>query len=335
MRVLITGANGFIGKALAERLLTDGVLVGQKISRLLLVDQSLPASAGDERVRLHRGNVADPRLLRRLLADGMDVVYHLASVPGGKAESDYALGYQVNLLGSLELIDQLRQLNSSPRLVFASSIAVYGDMLGSRPNERSPAQPDLSYGAHKRMIELLIEDLGRRDELDGCSVRLPGVVARPAEPNGLKSAFMSDLLTHYASGRRYICPVSEQATAWWVSLSCCVDNLIRLAELNPDRLAVCRTVQLPVLQLSIAQVVEALARRYGDESRSLIEFAPDAALEAVFGRYPAMRTPVARALGLRHDGNADSMIRNALSALQTVQAPAARQSPQSVEEVLA
>ena len=166
------------------------------------------------------------------------------------------------------------------------------------------------------MIELVIDDLGRRGELDGCSVRLPGVVARPAESNGLRSAFMSDLLTHYASGQPYVCPVSEGATAWWVSLKCCVDNLVLLAGVDEVLLKEQRTVQMPVLQLSIAKVLDALGRRYGDERRALIRFEPDAELEATFGAYPNMRTLKARALGLRHDGSADALIRNALLAQQ-------------------
>lgn len=311
MRIMITGANGYIGRGLVSRLLQDGALDGRPIQRLALVDQHLPATSRDDRVRMYRGNVADTRLLKRLLADGMDVVFHLASVPGGKAETDYALGYGVNLVGSLELVERLRQLSSESRLIFASSIAVYGQALGGRVNERTQGEPGLSYGAHKRMLELMIEDLGRRGELDGYAVRLPGVVARPLEPNGLRSAFMSDLMHNYAAGRPYTCPVSPEATAWWVSLDCCVDNLIRLAELD-KREGGPRTLQLPVLQLSIAEVLDALERRFGSAPRSAIEFKPDMALQATFGSYPPMRTPVARGLGLRHDGNADALVRNAL-----------------------
>ena len=116
------------------------------------------------------------------------------------------------------------------------------------------------YAAHKRMIEIAIEDLARRGEVDGRALRLPGIVARPREPNGLKSAFMSDLLHAYAAGESYACPVSPQATSWWMSARCCVENLLHAAELKS--LLEERVWQLPVLQLSVAQILEALAARF-------------------------------------------------------------------------
>lgn len=311
MRVLVTGADGFIGRALIAQLLHDSELAGKKITRLLLVDRQFEQEYSDARVRLHRGNIGDPRLLRRVLADGVSIVFHLASVPGAAAERDYSLGYQVNLLGSQELIEQIRCMEPAVRLVFASSVAVYGDELKGRLHERSYVRPRLSYGTHKHMIELLVDDLGRRGDIDGCAVRLPGVVAR-TEARGMGSAFMSELLTHMASGETYACPVSERATAWWLSLKCCVNNLVRLAEVEAASLAKHRIIQLPVLHLSISQVIDALARRFGEERRSLVTFEPEPDIEQLFGQYPKIRTPWARQLGLRHDGNAHRLVRNAL-----------------------
>jgi nucleoside-diphosphate-sugar epimerase len=312
MRVMITGANGFVGRALAQHLLDTNRLRGQPISALILLDKELTGFADDKRLRRHCGSVTDAALLRRALADGIDVVFHLVSIPGGAAEEQYSLGYQVNLLASLELLDQLREQPGRPVLVYASSVAVYGGDLPTRMDERAVPNPQLSYGTHKVMVEMALKDLARRGEVDGRAVRLPGIVARPREPNGLRSAFMSELLHAFALGEPYCCPVSPQAQAWWMSVRCCVDNLLRAAELQAGELGASRVWQLPLLHLSIAQVIDALAIAYGQERRALISFAPDAHLQALFGSFPAMKTPQARALGFRHDGSAAALIRHSL-----------------------
>lgn len=313
MRVLITGANGFVGREMVRCLLARGSLRGRGISSLLVLDTDFNGLADDPRVRRHCGSITDVALMRRVLADGIDVVFHLVSIPGGAAEEQYELGYQVNLLASLELLNQLRNKAQPPVLVYASSVAVYGGHLPVKMNEQAELRPELSYGTHKAMVESAVVDLGRRGEVDGRVLRLPGIVARPREPNGLRSAFMSDLLRAFAEGQSYRCPVSAEATAWWMSARCCVNNLIHAAELNSNELESQRVWQLPVLHLSMAQVVDALAASYGQERRRLISYVADSQLEALFGRMPPLKTPQARAAGFSHDGNAAALIRNSLN----------------------
>lgn len=313
MRVMITGANGFVGRALVERLLVDGQVRGKHIQVLMLLDQHLTGFPEDKRLRRHIGSITDAALLRRALADGVDVVFHLASIPGGAAEAQYEQGYQVNLLASLELLNQLREQAGAPVLVYASSVAVYGAELPNKMDESAPVRPELSYGAHKLMIETALTDLARRAEVDARGVRLPGIVARPRQPNGLRSAFMSDLLHAFAQGEAYTCPVSAAATAWWMSAQCCIENLLHAANLHNSDISAQRVWQLPVLQLSIAQVIDALAAIYGEERRALISFAADTDLEALFGNLPSMKTPQSKALGFRHDGSAAALIRNSLN----------------------
>ncbi|WP_043301190.1 NAD-dependent epimerase/dehydratase family protein [Pseudomonas sp. M47T1] len=322
MRILITGANGFLGQLLVKRLLGLASLRGQAIGTLRLLDMNLDSFTPQPRLRLHPGSVTDTALMRRVLADGIDLVFHLVSIPGGAAERQYELGYEVNLAASLELLQQLRNKACPPVLVFASSVAVYGGDLPARLDESAAPAPQLSYGAHKRMVEIALGDLARRGEVDGRALRLPGIVARPGDGQGLRSAFMSELMRHVAAGQAYQCPVSPQATAWWMSARCCVDNLLRAAEL-PLAVDAPRVWQLPVLHLSIAQVMEALAERFGDACRALVSYHPDPQLEAQFGRQPPLKTPQARALGLRHDGSAAALVRNALDL-----APATRRIAQ-------
>lgn len=313
MRVLVTGGDSFIGRALVSRLLDSGRFNDRKIQRLLLLDQSFEYAYADSRVRMHSGFATDSRLVRRILADGVDVVFHLAGASYPVSERDYLSSYQLNLVGSLGLIEQLRLLRNRPRLIFASSVEVYGRGLTKGFSGMPLAEPVLSSGTHKRMIELMIEDLGRRGELDGCAVRLPEVLAKRERGPSDGIAFMSDLLNSVAEGHSYRCPVSKDATAWCLSLDRCLENLMSLAEFDKVSVSRHRVVQLPALQLTVNKLLDVLEKQFGSDRRSLVTFEPDPVLESLVGRFPKMRSTQARDLRLRHDGNGRSLIKNALS----------------------
>lgn len=309
MRVLITGAGGFVGRRLVRRLLDEG----QPDTTLILLDQRLDEVSADPRVERHVGSIVDGELVSAALAGGVDVVFHLASVPGGLAERTYELGRQVNLDATLALLEQLRGQPRAPIVVFASSIAVYGNLTPSRVDDATLPRPQLSYGAHKLIGEILVSDFSRRGWIDGIALRLPGIVARPPEPSGLLSAFMSNIFWRLAAGEPFTCPVSPQAVAWWMSADCCVDNLLHAARLTPAQRSAARTIALPVLRLTIAELVDGLARRYGEDRRALVRYEPDEALEAGFGRYPPLDARSAEALGFHHDGSVERLIENAVA----------------------
>lgn len=310
--VVITGANGFVGRALVRRLQEDAG------HRLTLIDQSFDEAPFGPHTRQLRGSFGDPAVLDQALRLPADLVFHLASVPGSLAERAHALGYQVNLQATLTLAHRLaaqaRQQRHTPRFVFASSVAVYGPLGAKAVHEDQPPRPAISYGAHKLMAEIELADLSRRGELDAISLRLPGIVARPATESGHGSAFMSLVMHHLAAGESYVCPVSAHATAWWMSLPCCVDNLLHAAAMNTAGAPASRSWQLPVLHLSLEQILDALAGRYGAHCRQLLSHQPDQHIEALFGRYPELRTPAALRAGFRHDGDADQLIQRALMA---------------------
>lgn len=309
MRVLVTGAGGFVGSALAAALAQAGRVAGQPVGSLALLDRRLaPAPSA----LCMEGDLGDPAVLARIAAFAPDAVFHLAAVAGGAAEADYALGRRVNLDATLALFETLAALRKRVIVVYASTIAVYGADLPDPVTAATPLRPALTYGAHKLACEALLADFSRRGLLDGRSLRLPGIVARPrGAGGGLKSAFMSELLHALAAGQPFTCPVSARATAWWMSAQCCAGNLIHAAGMDVRQADPRRAWPLPVLRASIEQVVGTAAGLFARAPR--ITYAPDESLEAVFGRYPRLDDAEPRALGLCCDGGVEALLRRAVA----------------------
>jgi nucleoside-diphosphate-sugar epimerase len=309
MRVLVTGAGGFVGSVLSQHLMGEGKVAGRAMASLTLLDRRLTPTPGAECME---GDLGDAATRARIADLAPDAVFHLAAVPGGAAEADYALGRRVNLDATLALFETLAALRKPVVVVYASTIAVYGSNLPDPVTCSTPLRPALTYGAHKLACETLLADFSRRGLLDGRSVRLPGIVARPrGAGGGLKSAFMSELLHALAAGDAFTCPVRPSATAWWMSAQCCAENLVHAAGMDVRHADARRAWPLPVLRASIEQVVAASADLFGRATK--ISYEPDEPLEAVFGRYPRLDDAEARALGLRCDGDVQSLLRRALA----------------------
>jgi nucleoside-diphosphate-sugar epimerase len=317
MRWLVTGANGFVGRALVRRLLDQGLPGGHMLTQLAITDLALDDSPTDPRLLPLPGDLTQPSTWASAFSTPLDGIFHLASVPGGTAEAQPALARAVNLDATQSLLDHCRAQtergSAPPRLVFASTIAVYGAALPPEVNDDTPAAPHMVYGAHKLMAEIAVAHASRRGWLDGVSLRLPGILVRPPAPTGQLSAFMSDFIRELAQGRPFTCPTSPGATTWASSLPNVIHNLLHAAVVEAGRLPPSRSLLLPTLRFSMAELAEAIARVHAVPVAKRVHWAPDERIEQLFGRFPPLRTFAAEHAGFVSDGDVETLVRQSLA----------------------
>jgi nucleoside-diphosphate-sugar epimerase len=303
-RILITGAGGFVGQALVRALAGTRSIVAT--DRAGLDDLTMPG------VTAMPGEIDDPALVAALTAEPLAAIIHLATIPGGAAEADPALAAKINVAAPMALIDAAAAHGNAPRLLFASSIAVFGDPLPPHVDDATPVSPMLRYGAHKAMIEEWIATLTRRGAVRGLSLRLPGIIARRLAPSGMKSAFLSNLFHALKAGEPITLPVSADATCWLLSRRALVAQLVTALDLaeDPDS----ARLNLPALRIHMGDLVAEVARQTGADA-ALATHASDPAIEAAFGAQPPLFTPAADALGLTHDGTLANLVAHALADL--------------------
>jgi nucleoside-diphosphate-sugar epimerase len=309
MSIVVTGAGGFVGRALLKALGDSGV------GDVVAVDNRFATPIQDDNIRRVEGDLGDPGVLQEICRQEVEAVIHLAAVPGGAAEADPALSWRVNVQATADLIEAAARAGARPRFVFASTIAVYGDPLPDQGvDDQTPLRPRLIYGAHKAMIEVLVAAMSRRGAIDGLSIRLPGIVARPRGPSGLKSAFMSEVFHAFAAREPFVSPVSPDATLWLMSVAQCACNLVHALRVEEGRLPPSRALTLPALRATMEELVNSAAAAI-DADPGLARFAPEADLEAAFGAHPPLFTPSAEAAGFRRDFDLDALTRAALEAI--------------------
>lgn len=310
MHIVITGGGGFIGRKLAARLLDRG-LGGRKLERLTLFDvieaEGIP---DDPRVRLVAGDIGDERQVRELIGPGADGVFHLAAIVSANAEEDFDLGMRVNLDGTRHVLEACRALGTAPRVVFTSSVAVFGGDMPEVIEDRTIDTPQTSYGAQKAAGELLVADYARKGFLEGRSLRLPTIVIRPGRPNKAASTFASSILREPLAGQEAICPVERDAAMYILSPRRVVDALIHAFELPQEDFRGFRGLTLPGITVTVGEMVDALGRVAGERAVARIRFEPDARIQAIVAGWPA-RVDAARgrALGFQADAGFEAIIR--------------------------
>jgi nucleoside-diphosphate-sugar epimerase len=305
MRIVVTGAGGFVGRRLVRELADHDVVA---------LDNSPVGIPELPNITPVIGDLCDSDVLATALADGCDAIVHLATIPGGSAEENPEAAWRVNVEATMKLADAASRAGKQPRFVFASSIAVFGGKLPASVDDTTPLSPQLLYGAHKAMMEQWLATLSRRGDIDAVSLRLSGVVARPRGPSGMKSAFMSDVFHALSAGEGFVMPVSADATVWLTSVECAVGNLVRALTVDLTNAPGDCAVTLPALRVHADKLVEEIALQTGT-SADLVSYAADSALETAFGALPALITPAAESLGFSNDGDLPTLVARTLEEI--------------------
>lgn len=309
MHVLIVGGAGMVGRKLAERLAADGHLSGRALSGLHLADVVEPAPVGEARCSV--ADLTEPGAAERLVVDRPDVVFHLAAIVSGEAERDFAKGYAVNLDGTRALLGAIHAVpDYRPRVVFTSSIAVFGRPFPPVIPDDFNLTPLTSYGAQKAMGELLLADHTRRGHMDGITIRLPTICVRPGRPNAAASSFFSGILREPIDGQEAVLPVGEEVRHWFASPRSAVGYLVHAATLDMNAVGPHASLDMPGLSATVGEQIDALRRVVGEGAAKLIRREPDPAVAAIVAGWPeAFEARRARALGFTAETSMDEIVR--------------------------
>ena len=314
MHVFITGAAGMIGRKLTTRLFADGVLNNRPVEKLTLLDVVAPVKPEkfSGTIEAVAADIADPAALRRLIAGRPDVIFHLAAVVSAEAETDFDKGMRINLDGSRALLDAVRGIGDGyqPRLVFTSSIAVFGAPFPEAIADNFHLTPLTSYGTQKAAVELLLADYTRRGFLSGVGIRLPSIVVRPGKPNKAASGFFSSIIREPLAGQEAVLPVDESVLHWHASPRAAVGFLVHAAGLEPAKLGPRINLTMPGVCCTVAEQIAALRRIAGDKVAGRIRREPDPLIAGIVAGWPSRFDPQrALALGFRGDASFDEIIR--------------------------
>jgi len=317
MKALIIGAAGMIGRKLTARLVRDGKVAGRAITHAHLVDVVAPQTPADASfpVAADAFDIAAPYVAPKLAATRPDIIFLLASVVSGEAEADFDKGYAINVGGTHAIFEAIRREQAlsggayRPRLIFTSSIAVFGAPFPDRIGDEFLSAPLTSYGTQKAICELLLADYSRRGFFDGVGLRLPTICVRPGLPNKAASGFFSGIIREPLNGKEAILPVDEKVRHWHASPRAAVEFLLRAAELDLSQLGARRSITLPGVSVTVGEQIEALRAIAGEKTVALIRREPDETIAKIVAGWPRDFDPKrAKSLGFRADASFSAII---------------------------
>ncbi|MGO4197693.1 D-erythronate dehydrogenase [Rhizobium sp. YAF28] len=315
MHVMILGAAGMIGRKLVERIAREPGVLGAAISRLTLVDAVQPPVP--EALRSVSStltiDLAQAGIAKKLIETRPGLIFHLAAIVSGEAEADFDKGYAVNLDGVRALFEAIRHqgLKSAyvPRVVFASSIAVFGTPFPDVIPDEFFSTPLTSYGTQKAVAELLLADYSRRGFFDGIGIRLPTICVRPGAPNKAASGFFSNILREPLAGKPAVLPVSDSVRHWFASPRAAVGFFVHAARIDTAKVGSRRNLTMPGLSALVSEEIEALRRIAGDKAVALIKHETDPVIERIVAGWPTQfDAKRASALGFRAETSFDEIL---------------------------
>jgi nucleoside-diphosphate-sugar epimerase len=317
MKVVITGGAGFIGRRLARQILEKGSLAGtdgkqQDITKIVLFDVVEATGFDDPRVETIAGDVSDKAQVASAVGMDADSIFHLAAIVSAQAEEDYDLGMRINLDGTRHVLDAARAMNHVPRLVFASSIAVYGgEDLPDVVTDDTPITPLTSYGAAKACGEQLVSDMSRKGFIDGRSLRLPTISVRTGKPNRAASTWASSMIREPLCGEDMVVPVTPESKMAMLSPRRVVDAFITAHEASGEQIGDWRSMILSGITVSAGEMADAVERNKGNRNLGKITFQPDPAIQKIVNGWPGgSHGARAEALGIGTDESIDEIVRH-------------------------
>ena len=314
MHILIIGAAGMVGRKLAEKLAKDGHLGGREITKATLhdvIEPSAPAGAKFSSVTV-ASDFSLPGEAAKLVAGRPDVIFHLAAIVSGEAEQDFDKGYRINLDGTMQLFAAIRAIGNGykPRVVFTSSIAVFGAPFPEAIGDEFFTTPLTSYGTQKAIGELLLSDYSRKGFFDGVGIRLPTICVRPGKPNKAASGFFSNIIREPLAGHEAVLPVAETVRHWHASPRSAVGFLLHAATMDTGLLGWRRNLSMPGLSVTVGEQIAALRNVAGEKVVARIKREPDPAIIKIVEGWPMnFDTKRARSLGFTSEATFEEIIR--------------------------
>lgn len=316
MQILITGGSGLLGARLARRLLERGTLANAagaqtELTRITLLDVAAPQGFDDPRIEIVTGDIADEAVINAALTPQTQSVFHLAAIVSSHAEADFELGMKINFDATRLILERARRNGNRPRLVFSSSVAVFGGDLPPRVSDAQAPTPQSSYGTQKVMGELLVNDYSRKGFIDGRALRMPTVCVRPGAPNKAASSFASGIIREPLKGMEANCPVAPETPMWLLSPRQAIESLIHGHDIDGGQFGSSRVLNLPGLTTTVSGMVAALGRVAGPEAVKRIRWEPDPAIMRIVNTWPGdFLTTRGDALGFGRDASFDDIVRS-------------------------